>query len=152
MKTERTELSEQEAALIERAVSGDSNALESLLQAEHSRLLAYIEKHLPPPLKSSIEPSDVIQDTYFEACRLIELVDKPDFDLLALLVAQNRSGHFAIKAPDGGLLSRFGQELQTALPRFEDTEIVLRGGWLAPRGKTEHGGDRLSQKKTAAES
>src|SRR5208283_2976047 len=60
-----------------------------------------------------------------EACWLIELVDEPNFDFLAFLVTQERSRHFAIITPDGGLDGGLGQELQTALPRFEDTKTVL---------------------------
>jgi hypothetical protein len=42
-----------------------------------------------------------------------------------------------------------GQQLQSVLARFEDTETVR--GWLCTRGQGQHGGERLPQKKTAAE-
>src|ERR1019366_5292342 len=84
-----------------------------------------------------------------EACRLVELVDEPDFDLLAFFVTQERSWHFAVKTPDGGCCGGLGQQLQSVLARFEDTETVR--GWLCTRGQGQHGGERLPQKKTAAE-
>jgi hypothetical protein len=51
-----------------------------------------------------------------EACRLIELVDEPDFDLLAFFETQERAGDFAVKTPDVGFGGRLGQKLQTPWP------------------------------------
>ena len=87
-----------------------------------------------------------------EARRLVELVDKPDFDLLAFLEPQERSRHLAIIAPDGGLGGRLGQEAQTALR-------ALRGHGNRPAGRLarpapaedQHAGQRLPEKNTAAE-
>lgn len=61
---------DQDLALIERAIAGDMQALESLLHARHDRLIRYVEKHMPPELRGAIEAADIVQDTYFEACRL----------------------------------------------------------------------------------
>src|SRR5688572_14481559 len=44
-------------------------ALESLLAHESDKVLAYLERHLPQELRPTIEPADVLQDTYFEAFR-----------------------------------------------------------------------------------
>jgi hypothetical protein len=81
-----------------------------------------------------------------EACRLGELVDKPYFDLLAFFEAKERPGHLPIIAPDGGWRGRFGQKAQIALPRFKDTETVLRGGQLRPRGQRQNTGQRMPEK------
>jgi RNA polymerase sigma-70 factor (ECF subfamily) len=60
-----------EQTMIGRAIAGDLGALERLLQAHHDRLLQYVARQLPEELKRTIEPADVVQDTFFEACRLI---------------------------------------------------------------------------------
>ncbi len=54
-----------------RAINNDPQALEDLLAAHHGRLLAYINKHLPTQLRPFVDSADVVQDTFFEACRLI---------------------------------------------------------------------------------
>ena len=59
------------SVLIQRAVSGDAHALERLLFVEHDRVLGYVRKNLPGDLAASIDPADIVQDTCFEACRLI---------------------------------------------------------------------------------
>lgn len=57
--------------LLQRAIGGDASALEAVLAAHYARLLAYVRKHMPEELSASVDPADVLQDTYFEACRLI---------------------------------------------------------------------------------
>jgi RNA polymerase sigma-70 factor (ECF subfamily) len=47
----------------------DLAAVELALSQERRNLLAYLEKHLPQELRPTIEPIDVLQDTYFEAFR-----------------------------------------------------------------------------------
>src|SRR5688500_1786787 len=59
------------AVLVERAVAGDTRALEQLLEAHYPTLLQYVTRHLPAPLRRSTDPADIVQETYFEACRLI---------------------------------------------------------------------------------
>src|SRR5215213_8537709 len=53
----------------EPAGTPDSAPLELALSRESEKVLAYLEKHLPQELRSTIEPADVLQDTYFEAFR-----------------------------------------------------------------------------------
>jgi len=60
---------EDELLAIEKAIAGETQAMESLLQLHHERLLSYVTRHLPPDLKNIVDPMDVVQDTYFEACR-----------------------------------------------------------------------------------
>jgi RNA polymerase sigma-70 factor (ECF subfamily) len=60
-----------EMRLISRAVAGDAEALRDLLEREHPRLLDYVNTNLPEDLRRSIDPADIVQDTFFEACRLI---------------------------------------------------------------------------------
>ena len=62
---------QQDIALLGRAIAGDTLALEQLLEAHHPLLLSYVEKHLPGPLRRSTDPADIVQETFFEACRLI---------------------------------------------------------------------------------
>ena len=62
---------QQDAVLIDRAVAGDTLALEQLLEAHYPTLLQYVTRHLPRPLRRSTDPADIVQETYFEACRLI---------------------------------------------------------------------------------
>lgn len=47
----------------------DLAAVELALSQERRNLLAYLETHLPKELRPTIEPIDVLQDTYFEAFR-----------------------------------------------------------------------------------
>src|SRR5215475_7146206 len=70
---ERVGMSSQNGSdiIIERAIAGDLRALETLLQSHHDRLTKYVIKHLPAELKGTIDPQDIVQDTCFEACRLI---------------------------------------------------------------------------------
>jgi RNA polymerase sigma-70 factor (ECF subfamily) len=44
-------------------------AVELALSQESEKVLAYLERHLPQELRTTIEPADVLQDTYFEAFR-----------------------------------------------------------------------------------
>lgn len=57
--------------MIERAIAGESDALAAILRAQTPRLLPYIQRHFPTELDGSVEPADVLQDVYFESCRLI---------------------------------------------------------------------------------
>ena len=57
--------------IIARAIAGDMSALEFILSQEHTRLTQYVRAHLPAKLCGSIDLQDIVQDTYFEACRLI---------------------------------------------------------------------------------
>lgn len=46
-------------------------AVELALSQQSDKLLAYLERHLPQELRPTIEPADVLQDTYFDAFRRI---------------------------------------------------------------------------------
>lgn len=60
-----------ESELIQAAIAGDANALESLLQLNHDRLFGYVKRHLPPEIQPEADPADIVQDTYLQACRRI---------------------------------------------------------------------------------
>jgi RNA polymerase sigma-70 factor, ECF subfamily len=62
---------EDETGLIKKAVTGDSAALEILLFHHRKRLLAYLRKHFPDALRASLEPEDILQDTWLRAIRAI---------------------------------------------------------------------------------
>lgn len=57
--------------LCERAAAGDGAALAALLQDYEPRLLEYARRRLPIPVRSLAEPEDIVQETCYEACRLI---------------------------------------------------------------------------------
>jgi RNA polymerase sigma-70 factor, ECF subfamily len=65
------EISDENTTVLMRAVGGDADALHEVLAAYHPRLLAYVTKHLPAEVRSFVDPQDTVQDTCFEACRLI---------------------------------------------------------------------------------
>jgi RNA polymerase sigma-70 factor (ECF subfamily) len=44
----------------------DQIALQALLHENAARLLAYVSRHLPEQLRSSLEPEDVLQDVFLE--------------------------------------------------------------------------------------
>lgn len=62
---------EQESVIMRRAIDGDGEALELLLEAHFGRLEQYVCRNIPAEIRSSIEPSDIVQETFYEACRLI---------------------------------------------------------------------------------
>jgi len=64
-------MSEMDEMLIARASRGDSLALEQVLAQHEHRLTQYLQNKFPPELKQVVDPSDVLQDVFFEACRLI---------------------------------------------------------------------------------
>ena len=57
------------------------------------RLLAYLQRHLPPELCRIVEPQDVLQDTFFEAFQRVADF-RPDGDDAAyrwlVTIARNR--------------------------------------------------------------
>jgi RNA polymerase sigma-70 factor (subfamily 1) len=62
---------EDESTLISKAVAGDSASLEMLLYRHRKRLLTYLQSNLPDELRSSLEPQDILQDTWLRAIRAI---------------------------------------------------------------------------------
>jgi RNA polymerase sigma-70 factor, ECF subfamily len=62
---------EDESTLISNAIEGDSASLEILLYRHRKRLLAYLQSNLPDELRSSLEPLDILQDTWLRAIRAI---------------------------------------------------------------------------------
>ncbi|HEY3246231.1 MAG TPA: sigma-70 family RNA polymerase sigma factor [Phycisphaerae bacterium] len=60
---------EQESELIAQAVAGDGPALEQLLLHYHERLTARIARKLPSSLGSTVDPEDILQETFVEAFR-----------------------------------------------------------------------------------
>src|SRR5687768_16836467 len=48
---------------------GEPTTVEALVGQESEKVLAYLVRHLPQELRPTIEPADVLQDTYFEAFR-----------------------------------------------------------------------------------
>ena len=55
-------------------------AFQAMVHPHVGRVLAYLDRHIPPHLRSLIDPQDVAQDTFFEAARSLERVtlDTPD--------------------------------------------------------------------------
>src|SRR3954469_20333626 len=59
-------------ALIEMASVGDGAALATLLQEYEPRLLEYVRRRLPRAVETLAGPEDIVQDTCYEACRMIQ--------------------------------------------------------------------------------
>ncbi|MGE5609013.1 MAG: RNA polymerase sigma factor [Bacillota bacterium] len=55
--------------LIQRAKSGDVDALEYFLLQQRAPLLVYIQQHLPGYVRRILDPEDVLQDVYFQVFR-----------------------------------------------------------------------------------
>jgi len=64
-------LPKDESLLISKAIEGDSTSLELLLYRHRKRLLAYLQSHFPDELRDSLEPQDLLQDTWLKAIRAI---------------------------------------------------------------------------------
>lgn len=62
---------EQEIALIRRAAAGEAAAMQHLLLKYRTRLLSYLDRHLPAALRRTIDSQDVLQETYIDAFRSI---------------------------------------------------------------------------------
>jgi RNA polymerase sigma-70 factor (ECF subfamily) len=58
-------------SLIEMASAGDGAALATLLQEYEPRLLEYVRRRLPRVVETIAAPEDIVQDTCYEACRMI---------------------------------------------------------------------------------
>jgi RNA polymerase sigma-70 factor (ECF subfamily) len=61
--------SNDESNLVSAAVSGNVAALEKLLTLHRRRLVAYVDSRFPEQLRDSIEPQDIVQDTWLRAVR-----------------------------------------------------------------------------------
>ena len=66
--------------LISKAVAGDLAALELLLFRHRKRLTAYVQARFPPELRDSLEPQDIVQDTWLRAIRAIATFRPDGFD------------------------------------------------------------------------
>jgi RNA polymerase sigma-70 factor, ECF subfamily len=62
-----TTVSDEE--LVRRASAGDADALGELLLRDAPRVLSFVTKQMPPLLRRTAEPQDVLQETYFDASR-----------------------------------------------------------------------------------
>lgn len=60
---------DDEADLVTLARSGDERALAALLAAYRGDVLAYLERHTPAELRPYVDPQDLLQDAYLDACR-----------------------------------------------------------------------------------
>jgi RNA polymerase sigma-70 factor (subfamily 1) len=57
--------------LLTMAIAGDSAALATLLDEYEPHLTAYVSRRLPSAVRSQASPEDIVQETNYEACRLI---------------------------------------------------------------------------------
>src|SRR5207248_10680102 len=58
-------------SLIELASAGDGAALATLLQEYEPKLLEYVRRRLPRAVETLAGPEDIVQDTWYEAWRMI---------------------------------------------------------------------------------
>jgi RNA polymerase sigma-70 factor (ECF subfamily) len=54
---------------LEQAAAGEDNAWQSLIAQHHARLRRMVALRLDPRLQGRVDPSDVLQESYFEAVR-----------------------------------------------------------------------------------
>jgi RNA polymerase sigma-70 factor (ECF subfamily) len=60
-----------EEAFVAKAITGDVQALESLLVTRHEQLLRYIERSLPANLQAKVSAEDLLQLTYLQVFKSI---------------------------------------------------------------------------------
>ena len=58
-------------AAVQRAVAGDTAALTLLLIERHPDFCAYLQRRIPPALRSQLDPEDVLQESYVQVFRHI---------------------------------------------------------------------------------
>ena len=81
-----------ELALIEAAKAGRTSALEELFRGYYEPLLEYIKRHSPPSLVLTVEPQDILQDTWLRAVRGIptfQTQENSDFYRWLATIARN---------------------------------------------------------------
>ena len=61
----------RQQALLQRAVEGDLQATEELLWSHYDRLYQFIEKNLPPVVRSTLSANDILQETFVVAWQQI---------------------------------------------------------------------------------
>ena len=61
----------RQQALLQRAVEGDLQATEELLWSHYDRLHQFIEKNLPPVVRSTLSANDILQETFVVAWQQI---------------------------------------------------------------------------------
>src|SRR5262245_62979131 len=102
--------SAESADLIERARSGDREALNALLARHRHRLCRMVEMRLDPRLQSRLDASDVVQEAYVDVtARLEEYLRDPKLPLflwLRLVVGERlvrlSRHHFGTQIRDAG--------------------------------------------------
>ena len=63
---------------LERAVAGDADAWRALIARHHDRLRRLIHLRLDPRLRGRLDPSDVLQEAYIDAAKLLPTyIDRP---------------------------------------------------------------------------
>jgi RNA polymerase sigma-70 factor (ECF subfamily) len=75
--------SQSDSSLFHRAAAGDVASIQALLAQHHDRILQYVRKNFPADLKTVLEPEDIVQDVFFEACRLLSGFDPQGEDAFA---------------------------------------------------------------------
>lgn len=83
----------EESQLIKRMRQGDTQALAEYLVQIRAPLLAFIQRHLGPALRSKLEPEDLLQDVSAEAVRCLgsaNLADRDPFGWLCQ-IAERRT-------------------------------------------------------------
>ncbi len=81
-----------EEQLVAQIRRGDTEALARFIEARRWQLLAYIERHSGPALRTKVEPEDILQETSGEAVRSLSSVDLSSRDPFGWLcqVAERR--------------------------------------------------------------
>ena len=74
METTDNPNSETTSRMLEQAVAGDAAGWNALVARFHDRLRRMVAVRLDPRLQGRFDPSDVLQETYLEVARRVELL------------------------------------------------------------------------------
>ncbi len=141
--------------LLDRASAGDSSARQRLLDVHREHLRRMIAARLDARLASRVDPSDVVQDTLFEASRRLEgYLTNPPLPFLPWL--RQIAGERVIDTHRRHLQSQRRSVLrEQARPTIEDDSSEVLAGWLvdkdpSPSQQTRRR-ERLDEVKNALE-
>ncbi|MFO0915511.1 MAG: sigma-70 family RNA polymerase sigma factor [Pirellulales bacterium] len=121
--------SDETASLLDRAASGDREAIEPLFRRHLAEIKRSVQRRLRPETGSRFDASDVVQETYHTALRALDdyLTRRPlPFRLWLLRSAQNR-----VVDLERTHLKRAKRSVDRELPLPDDTSMQLARRFVA---------------------
>jgi RNA polymerase sigma-70 factor (ECF subfamily) len=124
---------QQDPALVQAAVEGDTAALKLLLLGNHGRLCEYIGRKIPLDLRGLVEPEDIAQEAYIQVFRHIRGLQPAQPDAFARWTATIalRKLRNVIKAQRAARRGG-GKRGATGSPATEDSMVGLLDLVAAP--------------------